>query len=168
MICLRPISFCFFFILSFSIFSQSSYPLLSQGQYQAEIKLYGKRLTGILINKIDSSNGNNRVVMVNEMGLKYFDFFVNKDSFIIHQTINPLQKHNLIQLIVHDISAVIIEPKPSKRFYKDKGSNSFWRVNKKTIVKAKQESSQIPMVFSLKHIALPIRYRFEKMQNENP
>lgn len=141
---------------------------MSQGQYQAEIKLYGKRLTGILINKIDSSNGSNRVIMISEMGLKYFDFFISKDTLVINQAISPLQKHNIIQLIAHDISTIAVEPLPSKRFYKDKKQNSFWKVNKKTIVKSNHESSQIPTIFSLKHIALPIRYRFELMLNDKP
>jgi hypothetical protein len=76
--------------------------------YKASMKFYKNTLTGIFVIKPQKDNVNSyRVVFLSELGMKYFDFSIEPDSFIIHQCILPLNKNKVLSILENDFRLML-------------------------------------------------------------
>ena len=94
--------------------------------YKTDMLLYGRDLSGLTM--IKKNKGSYRVVMVSEVGLKYFDleFFTRDDSIAEHHVIGFLDRKTIVQMLEKNFSLVfmIFPEKKKERFYRDKLTKS--------------------------------------------
>jgi len=100
--------------------------------FKSSLELYGNYFSGILVIK-PTKNNSFRIIFLNEVGMKFFDFELFKDSFAIHQIFDPLNKKILINLLEKDFRILIMSDiyLENSKFYKNKSDSTTAYVNAK-------------------------------------
>jgi hypothetical protein len=94
--------------------------------YKTNLLVYGNDLSGLTV--IKKSDSSFRVVMMSEIGLKYFDmeFFRESDRLEVHHIINFLDRKPVIEMLENNFSLIFMMfPEKSKKdFYRDNSIKS--------------------------------------------
>jgi len=83
--------------------------------YRAQIKLYDNDFSGLLI--IKPNKEENRIVFLNEIGMKFFDIELLKNSYKIHHIFTPMNKKMFIKLLVGDFRFMLMSGTDTKTHY---------------------------------------------------
>ncbi|NPA68247.1 MAG: hypothetical protein GXO50_06520 [Chlorobi bacterium] len=83
--------------------------------YRAQIKLYDNDFSGLLV--IKPGKDKSRIVFLNEIGMKFFDIELLKDSYTIHHIFTPVNKKMFIKLLVNDFRFMLMSGTDTKTHY---------------------------------------------------
>jgi len=87
--------------------------------YRASLNLYDNDFSGIIIIKPQANN--NRIVFINEIGMKFFDFEFSKETYKVNYIFKPLNKKVFVKLLINDFRFILMNNlKKSNDFYKYK------------------------------------------------
>ncbi len=90
--------------------------------YRARIKLYDNDFSGLIIFKPQTDG--HRIVFINEIGMKFFDIELLKDTFKVHQIFEAMNKKLFIKLLVSDFKFILMYPLNGRsEYYSDKETN---------------------------------------------
>jgi len=78
----------------------------SSYMYKAEIHIYDNYFSGLIV--IKPKETGHRIVFMNEIGMKFFDFELSKESYIIHQIFEAMNKKIFIKLLVSDFKHILL------------------------------------------------------------
>ncbi len=84
------------------ILSDTSKPYI----YRARLKIYDKEFSGLIIIKTGSET--HRIVFINEVGMKFFDIELLKNTYKVHNIFEPLNKKMFVKLLVSDFSFILM------------------------------------------------------------
>ncbi len=76
--------------------------------FKTEITILKNSFSGITIIKT-LENTNHRVVFINEIGMKFFDFEIGEDTFIVHHIFSSLNKKALLNLFENDFKLMLFK-----------------------------------------------------------
>jgi len=90
--------------------SLNIHPFLMQADsaisFKANIKLPSQSISGLLIVKrIDNSSY--RTAFITELGMSLFELELKSDTFYVISFIDPLKKHNLIQILARQVFFIV-------------------------------------------------------------
>ena len=74
--------------------------------YRTQIKLYDNDFSGLLI--IKPNKEESRIVFLNEIGMKFFDIQLLKNSYKIYHIFTPMNKKMFIKLLVNDFRFMLM------------------------------------------------------------
>ena len=74
--------------------------------YRARIKLYDKDFSGLII--IKPKKKKHRIVFLNEIGMKFFDFEISNNSYKTYHIFQAMNKKMLIKLLVNDFRLILM------------------------------------------------------------
>lgn len=74
--------------------------------FKTKVNVYKHYLSGLLI--VKQKGEGKRVVFTSEMGIKFFDFEFEKDTFIVHHCISKLNKDAVLATLEEDIGMAIL------------------------------------------------------------
>ena len=83
--------------------------------YRAQIKLYDNDFSGLLI--IKPKKEESRIVFLNEIGMKFFDIELLKNSYKIHHIFTPMNKKMFIKLLLSDFRFMLMFGTDTKTYY---------------------------------------------------
>lgn len=100
-------------------------PQFSSVLYNTHVNVVGKHLSGLLLFKTmpDSST---RVVLTNEMGVKFFDFAYTRSGFKVIYCISQLNKQVVITQLRKDIALILMEGIDLKQVKVTNTDNEFY------------------------------------------
>ncbi len=84
------------------ILSDTSKPYI----YRARLKIYDNEFSGLIIIKAGSET--HRIVFINEVGMKFFDIELLKNTYKVHNIFEPLNKKMFVKLLVSDFRFVLM------------------------------------------------------------
>lgn len=83
------------------------YPIpLQDASYRTSIDVMGKHLSGILIFR-EQDNHVQRIVMVNEMGVTFFDVSIQNIGYTFHQIMHSLDKKSVKRMLAKDLGMLL-------------------------------------------------------------
>lgn len=128
--------------------------------YKADIDLYKKNFSGILVLK-KLGVRHHRVVFTTELGNTIFDFSFSDDDFIVNHVLRDINKKIVINLLKKDFRTLITEnPSVLNRFASEdrfifetemaKGKNYYFTIDRKLekIVQTKNGKKKASFIFS--------------------
>jgi len=90
--------------------------------YRANLNLYDNDFSGMII--IKPLKDNFRVVFINEIGMKFFDFEFSEQKFKVNQIFEPMNKKIFIKLLINDFRFILMNSLNSEnKYFKEKESN---------------------------------------------
>lgn len=85
--------------------------------YNASIEVMGRHVSGLLLLKV-MPNQAERLVFINEAGIKFLDFeFLSREDFIVHYILPQLDKKPVIKLLKSDFALLLAHPFQSQPWH---------------------------------------------------
>jgi hypothetical protein len=98
--------------------------------FRAKIRIYDNNFSGLLV--IKPKKNSDRIVFLNEIGMKFFDIEIFKDSYKIHHLFEPMNKKLFIKLLVSDFNFILMnELNMNSKYLTEKDTKNFAVKNNK-------------------------------------
>ncbi|MCF6184647.1 MAG: hypothetical protein L3J56_08505 [Bacteroidales bacterium] len=137
--------------------------------YRAGIKLYDNDFSGLIIIKPESEG--HRVVFLNEIGMKFFDFEILKNSYKVHHIFEPMNKKMLIKLLINDFRLILMSDFSEKKYFlkEKKSDNIAVQLKKVKEIYIFDKQTLLPEnAFKYSVFGKNTFLKFEKYKNEIP
>ncbi len=137
--------------------------------YRARIKLYNNAFSGLIIIKPETEG--HKIVFLNEIGMKFFDFEILEKSYKIHRIFEPMNKKMLIKLLINDFRFILMSDFSEKNFLlkEKKSDNSAVRLKKVKEIYIFDKQTLLPKnAFKYSLFGKNTFLKYEKYKNEIP
>ncbi len=115
--------------------------------YRTDIQIFDTEFSGMTVFK--PQKGSYRIVFLNEIGMKFFDFELFEDSFQIRQIFEAMNKKMFVNILIEDYRlmidyprtkqpAVFYDEQTGEKVVKPKGMRDFYYYNPETCMPIKK------------------------------
>ncbi len=112
--------------------------------FRARFTFFSNEFSGNLLVKKQEDNSH-RLVFLNEIGMKFFDFTVSADTFKVTHIFSPMNRKQVLSLLKNDFRFLLMKFKEEGAFFEQKKKKYFfWRPHKTKIYYKLNESSGLP------------------------